>query len=89
MDFDAVVTNQAVHELRHKRYAAELHKQVRAVLKPGGIYLVCDHFCGEGGMGDDQLYMTVAEQKAALEFAGYASVDRVLLKDGMVLHRAS
>jgi SAM-dependent methyltransferase len=89
MDFDAVVTNQAVHELRHKRYAAELHKQVRAVLRPGGIYLVCDHFCGEGGMRDDQLYMTVAEQKAALEFAGYASVDRVLLKEGMVLHRAT
>jgi ubiquinone/menaquinone biosynthesis C-methylase UbiE len=24
--FDAVITNQAVHELRHKRYAAQLHK---------------------------------------------------------------
>jgi ubiquinone/menaquinone biosynthesis C-methylase UbiE len=36
--FDAVVTNQAVHELRHERYAVELHRQVRAVLRSGGSY---------------------------------------------------
>jgi ubiquinone/menaquinone biosynthesis C-methylase UbiE len=88
-EFDAVVTIQAVHELRHKRYAEELHKRVRTVLRPGGIYLVCDHFNGEGGMSNEQLYMTVAEQKAALESAGYASVRLVLLKGGMVLHRAA
>jgi ubiquinone/menaquinone biosynthesis C-methylase UbiE len=87
--FDAVVTNQAVHELRHKRYAEELHKQVRAVLKAGGTYLVCDHFSGEGGMSNEQLFMTVAEQKAALESAGYASVSQVLLKGGLVLHSAT
>jgi ubiquinone/menaquinone biosynthesis C-methylase UbiE len=87
--FDAVVTNQAVHELRHKRYAEELHKQVRTVLKPGGTYLVCDHFSGEGGMSNEQLYMTVAEQKAALESAGYVSVSEVLLKRGLILHCAT
>jgi ubiquinone/menaquinone biosynthesis C-methylase UbiE len=48
--FDAVVTNQAVHELRHKRYA---------------------------------------EQKRAIESAGYKSVRQVLLKDGLVMHRAT
>jgi SAM-dependent methyltransferase len=88
-DFDAVVTNQAVHELRHKRYAAELHRQVRTVLRPGGTYLVCDHFRGESGMSNGELYMTVAEQKAALELAGYASVRQVLLKGGLVLHCAT
>jgi ubiquinone/menaquinone biosynthesis C-methylase UbiE len=31
MGFDAVITTQAVHELRHKRYAQELHRQVAAV----------------------------------------------------------
>jgi ubiquinone/menaquinone biosynthesis C-methylase UbiE len=87
--FDAVVTNQAVHELRHKRYAEELHKQVRTVLRSGGAYLVCDHFNGEGGMSNDQLYMTVAEQRAALESAGYASVSQVLLRGGLVLHWAT
>lgn len=88
-DFDAVITNQAVHELRHKRYAEELHRQVARVLRPGGTYLVCDHFSGPGGMTDDQLYMTVAEQKSAIESAGYAPVLQVLLRGGMVLHRAT
>ena len=34
--FDFVVTNQAVHELRHKRYASVLHSQVRQLLNPAG-----------------------------------------------------
>ena len=87
--FDAVITNQAVHELRHKRYAEELHRQVARVLRPGGTYLVCDHILGPGGMTNDQLYMTAAEQKAAIESAGYASVLQVFSKGGMVLHRAT
>jgi ubiquinone/menaquinone biosynthesis C-methylase UbiE len=87
--FDAVITNQAVHELRHKRYAEELHRHVAKVLRPSGIYLVCDHFSGPGGMANDQLYMTAPEQKSAIESAGYAPVTQVLLKGGMVLHRAT
>jgi ubiquinone/menaquinone biosynthesis C-methylase UbiE len=87
--FDAAITNQAVHELRHKQYAEELHRQVARVLRPGGTYLVCDYFCGPGGMTNDQLYMTAAEQKSSIESAGYASVHQVLLKGGMVLHRAT
>lgn len=86
--FDCVVTNQAVHELRHKSYALQLHKQVRAVLKPGGLYLVCDHFCGEDGMKNDQLYMSVDEQKEALTLAGFLTVEQIMLKGGLVLYRA-
>jgi hypothetical protein len=40
-------------------------------------------------MTNDQLYMTIEEQKTALETAGFASVREVLKKGGMVLHRAS
>jgi hypothetical protein len=40
-------------------------------------------------MNNEQLYMTVAEQKAALKSAGYASVHLVLLKGGLALHRAN
>lgn len=86
--FDCVVTNQAVHELRHKSYASQLHKQVRTILKPGGLYLVCDHFCGEGGMKNDQLYMSVEEQKEALTLAGFLKVEQIMLKGGLVLYRA-
>lgn len=85
---DAVVTHQAVHELRHKRHAAVLHEQVRACLSPQGLYLVADHFAGEGGMANDRLYMTVQEQKAALLAAGFSHVEQVLLKGGLVLHQA-
>ena len=87
--FECVVTHQAVHELRHKRYASQLHAQVRSLLTPGSIYLVCDHYFGDSGMKNDQLYMTVTEQKQALIEAGFTSVKQVLLKGGLVLHNAS
>lgn len=86
--FDCVVTNQAVHELRHKRHAATLHAQVHQILSPNGIYLVCDHFVGAGGMSNEDLYMTIEEQKEALLGAGYKSVREILVKGGLVLHRA-
>lgn len=83
------MTQQAVHELRQKRYAASLHAQVKRLLLPGGAYLVCDHFFGEGGMSNDQLYMSVAEQKQSLLAAGFCSVEQVMLKGGLVLHNAA
>jgi len=87
--FDAVVTNQAVHELRHKRHALALHRAVRPLLSPGGVYLVCDHFHGDGGMSDDQLYMSVAEQRARLLEAGFPSVNLLWQAGGLVLHAAA
>ena len=50
--FDAVITNQAVHELRHKRHAPRLHAAVRQVLRPGGVYLVTDGFFGTEGLAE-------------------------------------
>ncbi len=87
--FDAIVTHQAVHELRHKAHAPALHTRARELLGPGAVYLVCDHFEGEGGMANDQLYMTPAEQRAALAVAGFGAVEQLLLKGGLVLHRAT
>jgi SAM-dependent methyltransferase len=87
--FDAVITNQAVHELRHKRHATQLHAAVRQVLRPGGAYLVSDHFFGEGGLQNDQLYMTVAEQQAALLAAGFSKVQTVATFGSLAMHRAT
>lgn len=87
--FDCVVTNQAVHELRHKRHAVRLHSQVRDILQQDGLYLVCDHFVGEDGMENAQLYMTVEEQKQALLAAGFIQVEKILVKGGLVLHAAT
>jgi predicted methyltransferase len=59
------------------------------LLLPGGAYLVCDHFAGKGGMKNDQLYMSVAEQATALASAGFSKIEQVLLKGGLVLHCAT
>ena len=87
--FDFIVTNQAVHELRHKDHAPTLHAQARALLVPGGAYLVCDHWFGEGGLSSDQLYMTVDQQVDALRRGGFVEIETVLVKGGLALHRAS
>lgn len=87
--FECVVTNQAIHELRHKRYAPEFHAQVKSLLAPCGFYLVCDHYAGDGGMKNDQLYMSVAEQRDALLTAGFNQVEQIMIKGGLVMHRAS
>jgi hypothetical protein len=39
-------------------------------------------------MSNDELYMTVDEQRASIESAGFASVRQVLSMGGMVLHHA-
>ena len=86
--FDIVVINQAVHELRHKRYAETLHRQVFGLLKHEGSYLVSDHFTGPGGSSNTELYMTKDEQETALRGAGFSRVDRISSEGSLVLHLA-
>jgi SAM-dependent methyltransferase len=71
--FDAVVTMQAVHELRHKRRAALLYQQAHALLAAGGTLVVCDHAPPD----DKPLHATVDEQHAALASAGFADVTTI------------
>jgi cyclopropane fatty-acyl-phospholipid synthase-like methyltransferase len=84
---DAVVSMQAVHELRHKRHAPGFYAMIRELLRPGGVFLMCDHFVGEGGMSDPDLYMTPEEQEAALEAGGFADPALLLKFDGLILFR--
>jgi len=86
--FRLVVTNQAVHELRHKRHAVGLHRQVLDVLAPAGSYLVSDHFSDPGGLENTELYMQRDEQMTALHHAGFASVERLAVAGSLVLHLA-
>jgi ubiquinone/menaquinone biosynthesis C-methylase UbiE len=88
-NFDCVVINQAVHELRQKRYATKLHSQVRRILENHGLYLVCDHFAGIDGQENSQLYMSIEEQRDSLLVAGFARVEEVHVKGGLVLHKAT
>jgi len=84
---DAVITNQAVHELRHKRYSVALFQQVKSLLIPGGLFLFCDHYYGDDAMKNDQLYMSLTEQRAALQSAGYSATE-ILVKGGRAFYRA-
>jgi len=86
--FDAVVTVQAVHELRHKRHAPALYRQVGNVLHRGGCFLMCDHYVGDGAMSDRALFMTLAEDEAAFHGAGFANVHLLLQAGGLVLYVA-
>jgi SAM-dependent methyltransferase len=87
--YDAVITMQAVHEVRHKRHVPSLLTTVGELLTPGGVFLMCDHIVGEGGMTDSNLYMTQSEQKEALLGAGFSQVDLVKAESGLVLWRAT
>jgi SAM-dependent methyltransferase len=87
--FDLVVTNQAVHELRHRCHATSLHQQVAEVLNTGGVYLVSDHFLGEGAMSNPDLYMTQDEQLECLRISGFVNVVRIFQIGDLVLHKAS
>src|SRR5580692_9140520 len=85
--FDAVVTMQAVHELRHKRHAPALYRQLGTVLHPGGSFLMCDHYVGDGAMSDRALFMTMEEHEAVLRRAGFTNVHLLLQAGGLVLYR--
>jgi SAM-dependent methyltransferase len=87
--YDAVVSVQAVHELRHKRHAPSLYRAVRPLLRSEGVFLMCDHFFGEGGMTDASLYMTPEEHENALRAGGFTQVDMLKRKGGLVLFRAA
>ncbi|QEL57172.1 class I SAM-dependent methyltransferase [Chromobacterium paludis] len=82
--YDAVITNQAAHEVRHKRHLPALHRQARSLLRPGAS----DHYAGGDGMANDQLYATVEEQEAALRQAGFGDVALLMRRGGLVFFRA-
>jgi SAM-dependent methyltransferase len=85
---DAVVSMQAVHELRHKHKAPKLYRQIAAALDAKGVALICDHLPGPAADARrTALYMTVDEQIAALDAAGL-SAGLLLESDGLALYRA-
>lgn len=87
--FDAVISMQAIHEVRHKRHVAELLAHVRRVIRSRGLFLMCDHEVGPEGMSDRELYMTRREQEEVLTEAGFTEVSIVRAERGLVMWRAS
>lgn len=83
--FDAIVTMQAVHELRHKRHFAGLYRQAHALLRSGGALLVCEHSPRPDVPKTAALNATIGEQHAALHSAGFERVRTALELEGMYL----
>ena len=76
--YDAIVTIQAVHELRHKRHALKFYQECRAILNEGGLLLVCDRLPHDDSARDRALFMTEDEQRIAIRRAGFADAEVLL-----------
>jgi SAM-dependent methyltransferase len=81
--FDAVVTMQAVHEVRHKRHVPALYRRIRGLIRPEGVFVVCDHTPPSESTDHVALHSTVVEQHAALASAGFGSITTDLLLHGL------
>jgi SAM-dependent methyltransferase len=87
--FDAIVTQQAVHETRHRRHALPLFQRARTLLVPGGLMLYCDGYLVDPEGKRAALVLERADQPRVLERAGFVDV-RLLHDEGnLALYRAS
>lgn len=64
--FDLVVSAIAIHNLMDMPLIAASYRDIRAVLKPGGLFVDCDHF--------DHVE-TIESHTAAMKAAGFAQVE--------------
>jgi cyclopropane fatty-acyl-phospholipid synthase-like methyltransferase len=85
---DVVVSMQAVHELRHKRYACGLYEQARRTMAKPGTIFICDHTPFDETPKSTALYMSQEEQLQALADAGFSAARVVLSISGLVLYQA-
>jgi predicted methyltransferase len=58
------------------------------LLHKGGLFLMCDHFAGPGGQSDTDLHLTIDEQRAALESAGFSGITLLSQDHGLAFWRA-
>ena len=81
--FDAVVSMQAVHEIRHKRRVLALYQQIHDVLRDDGLCVVCDHVPADASARLTSLHSTEHEQHEALTGAGFEDARTLLLINGL------
>lgn len=86
--WDAVVSMQAVHEVRHKRHVPALYRDVVGVLKPSGLFVVGDRTPEDDSPRSTALFMTADEQLSALRDAGFVDVRLVTSGDALALCEA-
>jgi SAM-dependent methyltransferase len=73
--FDAVISMQAVHEIRHKRHVPWLYAQAATLLRPKGVLIICDaEPTPDQSEEQRQLASTRREQVHAMLWAGFEQV---------------
>ena len=87
--YEAVVSMQAVHEVRHKRHVPGLYRQVLRVLAPSGIFVVADRTPEDDASRSTALFMTEREQLQALADAGFGDVHLLMSGDALALCRGT
>ena len=85
--YHAVVSLQAVHEVRHKQRVPRLYRQIRDLLVPGGLLLVSDRLPLDETERSRALFMTGPEQRSALAASGFERVEMVIATDALALYR--
>ena len=83
--YDAIVSMQAVHEVRHKRHVPHLYRQIHSVLAAAGLFLVADRLPLDDTRRSRSLFMTANEQLEALTDAGFKNVRQLTSSDALVL----
>jgi SAM-dependent methyltransferase len=86
--FDAIVTQQAVHETRHRRHALPLFQRARTLLVPGGSMLYCDGYLVDPRSPLAALSLERADQPRVLEAAGFVDVQLLHDEGNLALYRA-
>ncbi|MFW2098747.1 class I SAM-dependent methyltransferase [Acinetobacter johnsonii] len=89
--FDYVVIHQALHELRHKAYTYDFHKNIaQKVIQPHGSYFMTDHLAQpDGNMKNLELYMTKDEHMQSLSNANFRDIQIGLEIDGLCTLQAT
>lgn len=84
--YEAVVSMQAAHEVRHKRRIPALFQQISGILVPAGIFLMCDRVPEDDSLRSTTLFMTAPEQDRALRDTGFENIRLVLEGDALALY---
>jgi SAM-dependent methyltransferase len=85
--FDAVVSLQAVHEVRDADRIPRLYRDLRSLLRDGGIALIAD----EVNIGDQKAkrLLSVSGHEAALSNAGFNMIRQVYVAGDLVMLSAT
>lgn len=81
--FDAIISLQAIHELRDAARIPQLYSELRLLLVEGGIILIADQVNHE--TKKEEHLLTANEHKAALKRAGIEDVRQVYAAGDLVM----